>query len=188
MPKPPSPQSLSLWLQSARASEHILLCMGLTLTTRRRMTPHTMPGPIVFHCKSTQVRNGGKIEILEELERLGHSVGNTKRGETTLLQASGGVAVPLRLMLASHEESLMHPLTNFCFIYWLPQKWASFCFVKVQVCLPYSCSYVLALADGLFKPVYKGPKGYPMYACPLLAGYRSPDVNQERDEGWKILH
>ena len=160
------------------------------------MTPHTMPGPIVFHCKSTQVRNGGKIEILEELERLRHNVGNTKRGETTLSQASGGIAVraiqldflPFRLMLASHEESLMHPLTNFCFIYWLPQKWASFCFVKVQVCLPYGCSYVLALADGLSKPVYKGPKGYPMYACPLFAGYRSPDVNQERDEGWKILH
>ena len=88
------------------------------------MTPHTMPGPIVFHCKSTQVRNGGKIEILEELERLRHNVRNTKRGETTFLQASGGVAVrarqlgdflPFRLTLASHEESLMHPLTKFLF-------------------------------------------------------------------------
>lgn len=54
------------------------------------MTPHTMPGPIVFHCKSTQVRNGGKIEILEELERLSTMLG-TRNGEKRLCCKRAGV-------------------------------------------------------------------------------------------------
>ena len=83
---------------------------------------HEMQNDAAYHakanCGSLQIHTGKKRQ--KNRDPWEHETGRNDH----LLQASGGIAVrarqlgdflPFRLTLASHEESLMHPLTKILF-------------------------------------------------------------------------
>jgi len=98
VPKSSSPQSLSLWPQSARASEPILLCMVANVN-------HETQNDAAYHaranCGSLKIHTGEKRQKnrdpWKEQEQLRHNVRKHETGRNDhLLQASGGVAVRAR--------------------------------------------------------------------------------------------